>query len=156
MNTEYNPPEHRMDPALEQAVSEIRDETLDPAVIEAAAARVWANLTGDANGHANSHAHHSIRGCADFQALIPGFKAGSLPQARATLLKDHLHECVDCRRIYEGRVVGMPAQGRPRRNTHMVLWAVAAVVVAAAGVSVWVAMDQYGGRSGRAFVQTVN
>ena len=33
MNTEYNPPEHLMDPALEQAVSEIREETLDPAVI---------------------------------------------------------------------------------------------------------------------------
>ena len=33
-----------MDPALEQAMIEIRDDTVDPAVIEAAAARVWANL----------------------------------------------------------------------------------------------------------------
>ena len=161
MNTEYNPTEHNpMDPALEQAVSEIRDEVLDSAVIEAAAARVWANLLS-ANSHADAdtHALHSIRGCADFQALIPSLKTGRLPQARATLLKDHLHECVDCRRIYEGRVVGMPAQGAPRRNAHTVRWAVAAVVVAAAGLSVWVAIDQYdqfGTHTGRAFVQTVN
>ena len=44
MNTEYNP----MDPALEQAMSEITDEALDPAVIEAAAARVWANVVAQA------------------------------------------------------------------------------------------------------------
>jgi hypothetical protein len=30
--------------ALEQAVTEIRDEAIDDAVIEAAAARVWARL----------------------------------------------------------------------------------------------------------------
>jgi hypothetical protein len=33
---------------------------------------------------------------------------------------------------------------------------VAAVVVAAAGLSIWVAVDQFGGRTGRAIVQTVN
>ena len=36
--TEDNP----MDTALEQAVSEIRDETVDPAVIEAAASKITA------------------------------------------------------------------------------------------------------------------
>ena len=44
MNTEYNPLDAAMDPALEQAMIEIRDDSVDPAVIEAAAARVWANL----------------------------------------------------------------------------------------------------------------
>ena len=39
-HAEYNP----MDPALEQAMTEIRDDSVDPAVIEAAAARVWAAL----------------------------------------------------------------------------------------------------------------
>ena len=38
MNPEMNP----MDPALERAVSEICDEPIDPAAIEAAAARVCA------------------------------------------------------------------------------------------------------------------
>ena len=91
-----------MDPALEQAMNEIRDDTVDPEVIEAAAARVWARLAAEAAQH---KAGEHIRGCADFQALIPDYRAGRLPEARATLLKDHLHECVACRKIYEGRVV---------------------------------------------------
>ena len=39
MNTEYNPLEPVMDPELEAAMLEIRDDSVDPAVIEAAAAR---------------------------------------------------------------------------------------------------------------------
>jgi hypothetical protein len=50
--TENNP----MDAALEQAVTEIRDEVIDDAVVEAAAARVWARLA--------ESAEHHIRGCA--------------------------------------------------------------------------------------------
>src|SRR5262249_21679755 len=43
-------PENRFeDPALDQAMSEIRDEAVDPAVIEAAAARVWARLSDAAS-----------------------------------------------------------------------------------------------------------
>ena len=41
MNPELNP----MDSALEQAIAEIRDEGPDAAVMEAAAARVWARFT---------------------------------------------------------------------------------------------------------------
>ncbi len=61
MNTEYNP----LDPALEQAMTEIREDSVDPAVIEAAAARVWANLA--------AQCHAPLHTCADFQALIPEF-----------------------------------------------------------------------------------
>src|ERR1035437_162508 len=107
MNTEYNPPSQGMDPALEQAMNEIRDDAVDPAGMEAAAGRVWANLA--AQCHASPHT------CADFQALIPEFKAGQRPAARALLVKDHLHECVACRRVYEGRVVAMPAPAAARR-----------------------------------------
>ena len=153
--TEQNPAElGPMDPLLEQAVSEIRDESLDPAVIEAAASRVWARLATQAAELPVPN--HHIRGCADFQALIPDYRGGRLPEARATLLKDHLHQCVACRRIYEGRVVSMPAPAIARRSSHAVRWAAAAVVLAAAGVSVWLAVDQYGTRTGHAIVQTVN
>jgi hypothetical protein len=134
--------------ALEQAVSEIRDETIDDAVVEAAAARVWARL-------AEAPEHH-IRGCADFQSLIPEYRAGHLTEARALLLQDHLHQCVACRHVFEGKVVTFPATRAARRTVHTVRWAVAAVVVAAAGLSIWVAVDQFGGRTGRAIVQTVN
>ncbi|HXK02763.1 MAG TPA: FecR domain-containing protein [Verrucomicrobiae bacterium] len=145
MNLESNP----MDPALEQAMSEIREETVDDAVVEAAAARVWANLS-----HAQAHA--PLRTCADFQALLPDYKAGRLPGARAMLVKDHLHECVACRKVYEGKVVTMPVAAPRRRANPTVRWAIAAAVVAAAGLSVWVAVDQYGNRTGHAFVQALN
>ena len=148
MNTQNNPLEPIMDPELEQAMLEIRDDRVDPAVIEAAAARVWANLA--------AHCHAPLHSCADFQALIPEFKSGKLPEARALLVKDHLHECVACRRVYEGRVVAMRAPAAPRRVNHTVRWAVAAAVLVAAGLSVWFAYDQYGNRTGRAIVQAVN
>jgi len=150
MTPEINP----MDPALERAVSEIRDESVDPAVVEAAAGRVWERLM-EASGQ--KPAEH-IRNCADFQALIPDYRAGRLPDARALLLKDHLNRCVACRHVYEGKVVAFPAPRAVKtavRPRPMMYWAAAAVVVAAAGLSVWIAVDQYGGRTGRAYIQTV-
>jgi hypothetical protein len=148
MNTEYNPTSEEMDPALEQAMIEIRDDAVDEAVVEAAAARVWASIA--------AQYHAPLHNCADFQALIAEFKAGHLPAARALLVKDHLHECVACRRVYEGRVVAMPAQAAPRRVNYTARWAVAATVVMATGLSVWFAVDQYGYRTGPAIVQAVN
>ena len=154
MNTEYNPPSQEMDPALEQAMIEIRDDAVDRAVMEAAAARVWASLAAQCTGAVDKSV--PLHSCADFQALIPEFKAGRLPAARALLVKDHLHECVACRRVYEGRVVAMPAPAVARRVNYTARWAVAATVVVAAGLSVWFAVDQYGNRTGRAIVQAVN
>ncbi len=138
-----------IDPRLEQAVMEMRNDNVDEAVIEAAANRVWERLAAAQKGD-------HIRGCADFQALIPEFRAGRLPAARATLLQDHLHECVACRRVYEGRVVSMPAATEPRRAAAQYRWAAAAVVVIGVGATVWFAVGQYGGGSGRALVQAVN
>ena len=119
------PEERRMDPALERAVSEIRDEAIPDEVVDAAAARVWARL---------STAHPHIRSCADFQALIPEFRSGRLPEARALLLKDHLHECVACRRVFEGKIVAMAAvpARTARRESHSVRWAMAAGIVPSA------------------------
>ena len=147
-------PENKFeDPALEQAMAEIRNDAVDPAVVEAAAARVWARLS-EAAAQASPVEH--IRSCSDFQALMPEYRAGTLTDARALLLKDHLHECVACRRVYEGRVVEIvnPRASRPIHHTFR--WAAAAAVVAAAGLSVWVWKDQSGAHTGRALVQTVN
>jgi len=71
---------HPMDPALEQAMSDIRDEAIDDAVIEAAAGRVWARIVEaqDEEVAAGDEAPH-IRNCADFQGLIPDYRAGRLP-----------------------------------------------------------------------------
>jgi ferric-dicitrate binding protein FerR (iron transport regulator) len=139
-----------MDPRLEQAMTEIRNDDVDPAVVKAAADRVWARLAAAQKGE-------HIRGCADFQALIPEYRAGRLPEARATLLKDHLHECVDCRRVYEGRVLAMPAPAaQARRSAPVFRWAAAAAVVLGVGGVGWFAYEQYGGGTGRAIVQAVN
>src|SRR5215471_4192554 len=71
------------------------------------------------------------------------------------LVKDHLHECVACRKIYEGRVTVMPSPS-PRRSSMTTRWAVAAALIAASGMAVWVAVDQYGNHTGHAFVQALN
>ena len=150
MNLESNPVEFTpMDSALEQAVNQIREDAVDEAAIEAAASRVWANLA--------AQYHAPLHSCEDFQAVIPEFKSGQLAPARALLVKDHLHECVACRRVYEGRVTVMPAPAAvAKRKSPTMRWAVAAAVVAAAGLSVWFGVDQFGNRTGRAYVQAVN
>jgi hypothetical protein len=138
-----------MDSRLEQAMTEIRSDSVDPAVVEAAADRVWARLAAVQKGE-------HIRGCADFQALIPEFKAGRLPEMKTTLVRDHLHECVACRRVYEGRVVAMPAAMAPARRAPVFRWAAAAAVLVVAGGTVWFAYQQYGAGPGRTIVQAVN
>jgi hypothetical protein len=152
MNLEQNPwsgaAEPAMDPALEQAMSDIRNDAVDDAVIEAAATRVWANIS--------AQVHAPLRTCSDFQALIPDYKAGKLPEARALLVKDHLHECVACRKVYEGRVVTMPLSVPQRKSNPAVRWTVFAAAIAAAGMLVYVAIDQFGNPSGRAYVQALN
>jgi len=151
MTPELNP----MDPALEQAVAEIQNEPIDTAAMEAAAARVWARLSETIA--AMQIASTVIRNCADFQALIPEFRAGRLPEARAMLLQDHLHQCVACRHIYEGKVVAMPAPPVVRRTNYTARrWALAATVLLVAGTTVWYAVNRYGERTGHAIVQSLD
>src|ERR1700729_552463 len=126
------------DPLLEQAIAEIRDEPIDPAVMEAAARRVGARL----------EQHTALRGCADFQALIPEYRAGTLSGARALLLKDHTHECVACRKALEaasGKVTAMPVRHARRAWSAMpgFRWAVAAALMVAAGLAFWAVGDRF-------------
>ena len=139
-----------MDERLELAMQEIRRDTAEDAVVEAAATRVWARIAAEGVGHPH------IRGCADFQALIPDYRAGRLTDARAALLQDHLHHCVACRKVYEGRVVTMPAPAAPRRAPQTIRWAAAAVVGLTAGAAVWFTFGPFGAGPGRATVQAVN
>lgn len=137
-----------MDSALEQAMTEIRNDTVDPATVEAAAERVWARL-------AAAHAPEHLRTCADFQALFADYRAHRLSDARRALVEDHLHTCVVCRKVYEGRVTVMPAPAA-RRTYPQVRWAVAAAVVLTAGVAVWYTVGPFGAGNGRAIVESVN
>src|SRR5262249_19662616 len=120
------------DPRLEEAAAGMREQEVDPEVVAAAAARVWDRLEEANRGATLAPAEH-IRTCADFQALIPEFRAGRLSEARSLLLQDHLHECVACRRVFEGRVVMMAHTEKklsaPSRY-YVVRWA-AGIVLAA-------------------------
>jgi hypothetical protein len=140
--------------ALERAVAEIRDEQIPGEVIEAAGARVWERLKKpQAAAHVLAGEH--IRDCADFQALFPDFRARRLPAARALLVEDHLHECVACRRVFEGKVVPFE-KPIPKAKPHNLRWAVAAGAIAASGLVAWFAVVQFGSAPGRAIVRSVN
>ncbi len=136
-----------LDPALERAAAEIRDEAIPAEVIEAAASRVWAKL---------SEPTEHLRSCRDFQALLPEFRSGRLPEARALLVQDHLHECVACRRVYEGKVTPLPVPAPARKAPQAAPWAIAAGVLVAGGLVVWFSIVQFGTTPGRAVVQSVN
>jgi len=150
---EIRPEETRMPAALEQAISEIRGETIPEAVVEAAASRVWQRLAAQAEPPGEH-----IRDCPGFQDLFADYRAGRLTEARALLVRDHLHECVACRRVFEGRVVALSQplpHGRGSEARAVPRWAIAAGVVAAGGLFAWFTIFQYGSPSGRAIVQSI-
>ncbi len=135
MRPEFNP----IDPALERAIEEIQNEPLDEAAVESAGARVWARLSAELQP-----ASHVIHGCADFQALMPDYRAGRLDEARGMLLKDHTHECVACRKVLEAlsaKVTSFPAAVKARpatwRSRPAFRWAAAAAVVIGVGAGSW-------------------
>jgi ferric-dicitrate binding protein FerR (iron transport regulator) len=129
------------DPILDRAISEIRNEPVDPAVVSAAADRVWARVS-EAAACQPSEDLGTIRTCADFQALIPAWREHRLPSARALLVEDHLHECPACRKALNRRAQPEPI---PIRKTVRPVWkwAVAAAMVVAVGLSGYFAYDRF-------------
>jgi ferric-dicitrate binding protein FerR (iron transport regulator) len=126
------PQDPSLDPLLEQAIAEIRGEAIDPAVIEAAAGRVQARLAQ----------HATLHTCADFQALIPDYRAGLLSPARALLLKDHTHECVACYKALQGKPTAAVRPAPITRHPAFFRWALAATLALAAGLAFWALGDR--------------
>ena len=135
-----------LDAIIDDATREIREEQIDPSIINQSATRVWARISGQAaedlsatsnleglnTMNANNSTEH-IHGCADFQSLIPAYLDGKLSTARTLLLEDHSNECIPCRqelkaqRAYAAtksatyvprQHVPRPTQGRQRGNTN--------------------------------------
>lgn len=97
---------HDLDSIIDNGVEGIRNERIDPSMVDASAARVWANINKQAGENSYTEGFHimndgnnteRIRGCSDFQSLIPDYLDGKLSTARTMLLEDHSNECVACR-----------------------------------------------------------
>ena len=127
---------------LDKVTTEIRNEKVDPAVVSAAADRVWARVSAAAGAtEFELPAVDKIEGCSDFQSLIPAHLAGKLSEARSLLLVDHTHECIPCRKaMNEARAKRSfkpaPAPRKTRYSLQPVVmrWGIAAALVIGIGL----------------------
>ena len=151
--------------ALDRGISEITGEPIDPQQVEEAAARVWERLVLEASGgtpaqsasertstethsvHAGGDATHaSLKGCEDFQALIPAYLRGELSPARALLVEDHTRSCIPCRRaLREAREGHKTAAAHvatsPKRSRPMWM-ALAALLLVGLGFGLFFAVQK--------------
>ncbi len=133
------------DAILDNATAEIRSETVDSAVVDKAAERVWARLAAETSDlKTESAAADRIGDCDDFQSLIPAYLTGSLSEARSLLLVDHTHECIPCRKAmkdarspYEHRMAPARKAVAARRYSIqpvVLRWGIAAALVIGLGL----------------------
>jgi hypothetical protein len=175
-------------PTLDEIIAEIRRESVDEPAVEQAAERVWARLVERYPSPASTTGRYveKIRDCADFQALVPAYLAGTLSAARALLLEDHVHGCVACRKALEAaradrriraqrtaavdsrlrgndeRLRGdeVRPQARVERPQWRMAWAMATVLLVGVGLGLLLGGGQLlrvlRGRETQAVIQTVN
>jgi hypothetical protein len=136
---------------LNNVTAEIRNEKADPAVVSAAADRVWARVSAAAGEtEFQMPAIDHIEGCSDFQSLIPAYLAGKLSEARSLLLVDHTHECIPCRKaMNEARSRKSVVAKAPVRTKRYSLqpvvmrWGIAAALVIGFGLLAVPFMQRY-------------
>ena len=130
------------DAILDKATAEIRSETVDSAVVDNAAERVWARLASETSElRTERAAADRIGDCDDFQSLIPAYLTGSLSEARSLLLVDHTHECIPCRKAMKDarsrRMVPAKKAVATRRYSIqpvVLRWGIAAALVIGLGL----------------------
>lgn len=122
------------DEMIDAAAAGIRGEALDEQALAAIAGRVRTRL-----GAALEDS--PVLDCAALRRLMPAALAGELPEARRTLLDEHVRSCVGCRRAWldlrAGRTAGAARAPRTRRAegaAHWRFWAAAAAVLLVLGV----------------------
>ena len=130
------------DTSLEEIAEEIRNEKIDPSAVANAADRVWSRIAGEQpSASVDASQAERIRGCEDFQSLIPAYLTGSLSEARALLFEDHTHECIPCRKALKEARGGassrrpQPAAARASRSLSApVKWGIAATLIIGLGI----------------------
>jgi hypothetical protein len=119
---------------FDKLISEVSNERVDDEVVSRAGERVWSSIAGAATAELSSR----LKGCEDFQALIPSYLNKDLAEPRRLLLEDHLHECVGCRHAMEQARVGeLQPVWQPRISASRFpvwRWAMGAAAVLAVGV----------------------
>jgi hypothetical protein len=132
------------DHKFDQLLSEIRNEAIDDRVVAEASDRVWSSMSASPSA---PFSMQKLRGCEDFQALIPAYLEKNLPEARRLLVKDHVYQCVACRHAVEQarrgeiQIVHRPAWQTDRQTKTALSsfsvwrWAMSAAAVAVAGVA---------------------
>src|SRR5688500_15678675 len=108
---------------LERALKEMQEEDVDGGTVEAARARVWANMTSAGSAT-----------CAEFRQDLRAYLANELGDSRRLLLEDHLSRCPACRaRIAEMKgersIVAMPVRSSSRWARWGALAAAAALLL---------------------------
>ena len=121
---------------LDEAIAAMRDAQPEEKVVRDAAGRVFKLLFKTTF---LPDSVDRIRGCADFQALIPAYLDRTLAPSRALLVRDHTLECVACRRVLqeaqgrEPEVINrpMPRLGafNPIKRMPVMAWAIAATLL---------------------------
>lgn len=80
---------------LDQLISEMRGQQLGENDVKQIADRVLARVVDAAA--TDSPLIQTIHGCEDIRALLPAYFEKKLPEGRALVVKNHLHECAVCR-----------------------------------------------------------
>ncbi|MBD0372790.1 MAG: FecR domain-containing protein, partial [Pyrinomonadaceae bacterium] len=157
---------------LDKVTDGIMREEIDRSVIDAAAERVWARLSTELSAESapseiQSSTVEEIRGCSDFQSLIPAYLKGELSGARALLLEDHTQECIPCRKAMKAARSGVRVEAKParvaeiKRSTTTITpvwkWAIAATLVLSLGLGFFAFLQRFFGTgNGRGTIQAVN
>jgi hypothetical protein len=115
---------------LDRAVKALRDDVPGAAEVDASAHRSSVAL-----GIENLHAAvaGAIQNCEGVRQLMDAYRAGTLPEAKAMLMKAHLADCGACLRVYrQSAKLDWSAPritGRAQRRPQTWGWATAAVCV---------------------------
>jgi FecR protein/Putative zinc-finger/Protein of unknown function (DUF3352) len=126
---------------LQEAVAALRAEQPDAATLEAAGRRVWQQLGQlTAEDAVAGPGSLFIRGCDDVRRLLPQYRAGQLPAARAQVMEAHLHECAACRAEAAGQRSSSVAPWQhelPRVTNERFRWVMAAAAVIVVGIAAY-------------------
>jgi hypothetical protein len=119
-------------------ISQIREENASDDLVGQAAAHVRERISGSSSAE---DAGQKLRGCADFQSLIPAYLGAKLTPARTLLMEDHLHQCVECRHALEAArnksVEALPRRAIETRSRPVLQWALAGALAAGIAIGIF-------------------